>query len=68
MMRQEKTLTQLVNEINLLPQSLINLKTNHASKLADNPEVRTAVKSLESKLNAKGRVLLRPSGTEPLLR
>lgn len=68
MVKQEKTLQQLLQGISLLPQSLVNLKTDHAALLASNSLVILAVKNLEERMNGEGRVLLRPSGTEPLLR
>jgi phosphoglucosamine mutase len=68
MMRQDKTLEQLTENITLLPQSLVNLKTDHAVLLAANPLVTNAVTRLEQSMGGEGRVLLRPSGTEPLLR
>lgn len=68
MVKQEKTLSDLCKGITLLPQSLINLKTEHAAVLADHPHVRSAVGALHGKLQGEGRVLLRPSGTEPVLR
>ncbi|KTD72190.1 phosphoglucosamine mutase [Legionella tucsonensis] len=68
MVKQGKTLQQLIQGINLLPQSLVNLKTNYATLLAEHSQVIEVVRALESSLNGEGRVLLRPSGTEPLLR
>lgn len=68
MVKQGKSLQELTGGISLLPQSLVNLKTTHASLLANNSEVIRVVKSLETTLQGEGRVLLRPSGTEPLLR
>lgn len=68
MIKQNKTLEQLTEGITLLPQSLVNLKTDRASILATDPQVIHAVKNLEDSLQGEGRVLLRPSGTEPLLR
>ena len=68
MVKQDKTLQQLTQGITLLPQSLINLKTDRAALLASNTSVIRAVKNLEESLKGEGRVLLRPSGTEPLLR
>lgn len=68
MMKQDKTLEELTQGITLLPQSLVNLKTDRAAMLASNPQVIKAVQSLEGTLKGQGRVLLRPSGTEPLLR
>jgi phosphoglucosamine mutase len=68
MVKQEKTLQELVREIMMFPQSLINLPTQDAASLAKNPNVQDAVAALDLQLKGKGRVLLRPSGTEPLLR
>ncbi len=68
MVKQEKTLQELSEGITLLPQSLVNLKTNNAELLANNPRIRAVVDALGTKLSGEGRVLLRPSGTEPLLR
>ncbi len=68
MVKQGKTLQQLIQGITLLPQSLVNLKTNYANILAEHSQVIETVRALESSLNGEGRVLLRPSGTEPLLR
>ncbi|VEB32859.1 phosphoglucomutase [Legionella sainthelensi] len=68
MVKQGKTLQQLTQGITLLPQSLVNFKTNHAELLAKNPQVIERIKVLEKSLKGEGRVLLRPSGTEPLLR
>ena len=52
----------------LLPQTLINLKTKNAAFLVSAPRVLDAVDALNRTLIGAGRVLLRPSGTEPLLR
>jgi phosphoglucosamine mutase len=68
MVKQEKTLLQLSAGITLLPQTLINLKTDSAIILAKNKHVLDAVDVLRAKLQGDGRVLLRPSGTEPVLR
>ena len=68
MVKQGKTLQQLCQGITLLPQTLLNLKTKNAEILSKHERVVSVVNALSSKLNGKGRVLLRPSGTEPLLR
>lgn len=68
MVKQDKTLSQLCEGMSLLPQTLINLKTENAVSLSKNPEVINAVARLSAKLQGDGRVLLRPSGTEPTLR
>jgi phosphoglucosamine mutase len=68
MVKQEKTLQELCTGLILLPQTLINLKTSNAAVLARNIGVKDAVGVLNKKLQGEGRVLLRPSGTEPVLR
>ncbi len=68
MVKQNKTLMQLLEGITLLPQALINLKTDKAIELAKNVQVINAVARLEQSIKGEGRVLLRPSGTEPVLR
>ena len=52
----------------LYPQVLINVETNKKIDLENNKSIQDAIKNVESKLNDKGRVLLRPSGTEPKIR
>ena len=51
-----------------LPQELISFEVNNPHKIIMNTEVRSEVSKLEKKLGNKGRVLIRPSGTEDLLR
>jgi len=68
MVKKGKTLQQLVEDVHLLPQTLINIKTENAVVLAQNPKVLSLVNELTRQLNHSGRVLLRPSGTEPVLR
>ena len=66
--KQEKTLESLCAGISLLPQVLINYKTEQANRLVNDRRVLDMVSALETKLDGEGRVLLRASGTEPLLR
>jgi phosphoglucosamine mutase len=47
---------------------LINVETNKKIDLENNKSIQDAIKNVESKLNDKGRVLLRASGTEPKIR
>ena len=68
MVKQGKTLKQLTQGITLLPQTLLNIKTENAISLAENARVVKIVNKLSDLLNQSGRVLLRPSGTEPVLR
>lgn len=51
-----------------MPQRLVNVPLPIKTNPVNEPGVQAAVKDVESKLNGRGRVLLRPSGTEPLIR
>ncbi len=65
----QQTLAQAAGDLHMYPQILINVKvTGKAAGLLERPEVKAVVVEAERALNGKGRVLLRPSGTEPLLR
>ena len=54
--------------MNKYPQVLINIKTEAEVNLINNERLSDAVKVIESKLSDKGRVLIRKSGTELLIR
>ena len=51
-----------------LPQVLINVKVTDQTAAMNDPAVRDAVAAVEADLDGDGRVLVRPSGTEPLVR
>ncbi|MGZ8227175.1 MAG: phosphoglucosamine mutase [Methylococcaceae bacterium] len=63
-----KKLHELKNGMQKYPQVLVNVRTNKKINLADYENIQKAVKAVETKLSDKGRVLLRASGTEPLIR
>ena len=50
------------------PQTMINVRVSGKVVLSDYPELEPAVQAVEQQLGERGRVLLRPSGTEPLVR
>lgn len=62
------SLGDLLRDLVLYPQKLINVRMNKTFAWKENADIRTAVQEAERKLDGKGRVLLRASGTEPLLR
>ncbi|MDD4910813.1 MAG: phosphoglucosamine mutase [Sideroxydans sp.] len=65
----KQTLAQAAQDLVMYPQILINVRVSgKAAELLEHPAVQTASDEAERMLNGKGRVLLRPSGTEPLLR
>jgi phosphoglucosamine mutase len=66
--RSGKTLHELKSGMSKYPQRLVNVKVSGKIDLEGSAEVQEAVKSAENQLQERGRVLLRPSGTEPLVR
>ena len=70
MVSTEKPLSELAQVMEVLPQALVNAKVpNHKKEsFMEYPEIASAVKELEEKFAGEGRVLIRPSGTEPLVR
>lgn len=70
MLENKKKASELRETIKLYPQVLINAKVNSEKKYdyEKNAKVETAIKELEKEFNGNGRVLIRPSGTEPLVR
>lgn len=70
LVRRGVSLAQAVEGLQLLPQTMINVPLNgqHWDNLSDHPAVGDAVTRVQSQLNGSGRLVLRPSGTEPLVR
>lgn len=68
MRRQNKSLAELTADITLMPQVLINKRIEKGFDWKAHQPMIDAVKDAEDKLTGRGRVLIRPSGTEPLLR
>jgi phosphoglucosamine mutase len=63
-----RSLEDLASVMNRLPQVLINVKGVDKARVASNDAVQTEVRAAQAALNGVGRVLLRKSGTEPLVR
>lgn len=66
----EKKLSELASVMEELPQILVNVKVDSAKKniYETDEDVKIRIREIEDILDGKGRVLIRPSGTEPLLR
>ena len=62
------TMSELASPVVMLPQVLINLRVKDKKRAIENPEVTAAVKAAEERLQGAGRILLRESGTEPVVR
>jgi phosphoglucosamine mutase len=63
-----RSLKELAGVMERLPQVLINVPDVDKSRVRDSADVTAAVAEAERELGTTGRVLLRPSGTEPLVR
>jgi len=63
-----RTLHELKSDMRKYPQILLNVKVSKKVNLKDNEAIQNAIKSVEKALGDQGRVLLRASGTEPLIR
>jgi phosphoglucosamine mutase len=68
MARSKKPLAELAKIMDRFPQVLINVDGVKKEKLDSSKAIAVAIGEYESKLGASGRVLLRASGTEPLVR
>src|SRR5687768_3066354 len=64
----QRTLADLASELTAYPQVLMNLRVHHRVDLKTIPEVAAVLADVESRLAGNGRLLVRYSGTEPLLR
>lgn len=68
MKKKDKSLSRLVSDIKLYPQILINVDVERKRDMKSIPEVEAVVKKAKERLGEKGRVLVRPSGTEQKIR
>ena len=64
----EKSLEALASGFNPLPQVLVNVRITKGFDLSAHPTIGEACRRVESELEGRGRLLLRPSGTEPVIR
>lgn len=63
-----RTVAQLLEGVTLFPQTLVNVRLQPGQDWQANPRLPEAVRTAEAELAGQGRVLIRPSGTEPLVR
>lgn len=65
-----KPLSELATVMNVMPQVLVNatVKNEHKHDYMEDLEIKKEIKKVEARFGGKGRVLIRPSGTEPLVR
>jgi phosphoglucosamine mutase len=64
----EKSLHELKSQMTKYPQVLLNIKCDHPKSFVNNSTIEAAIAKVTKTLGKYGRVLLRPSGTEPVIR
>ena len=68
MMAKKKTLSQLCKDLTIYPQVLKNVRVQDKAAAQNDPEVQKAVQAVADQLGSTGRILVRESGTEPVIR
>ena len=68
MMAKKQPLSKLAEPVRFYPQELVNVRIADKEKAQNDKDVVAAIKKVEKKLKTSGRILVRPSGTEPLIR
>ena len=68
MVENKRTLAQLTEAVEIYPQLLINVRVTDKKQAQEDPDVQKAVKEVEELLGDEGRILVRESGTEPVVR
>ena len=68
LLEKKTTLGTLASEVKIYPQLLQNLEVTDKKAVLEHPEVKEAIREVEQALGTDGRILVRESGTEPLLR
>ena len=64
----KSSLSSLVEDVMVYPQYLVNVRVSDKDEVMNDKSILAAVKEVEALIDGNGRVLLRPSGTEPLIR
>ena len=63
-----KKLSELASEFTIYPQKLVNIRVTNKEEALNNELINKVIEEVETEMAGNGRVLVRPSGTEPLLR
>lgn len=63
-----KKLSELADEVTIYPQKLVNIRVSNKNGAMEVPAIKKVIEEAEAEMNGEGRILVRPSGTEPLLR
>ena len=68
MLEKKEALSKLASEVEIYPQVLKNVRVHDKQTAQDDPKVQEAVRQVTDALGSDGRILLRQSGTEPVVR
>ena len=68
MVESGRSLAELRNGMQKIPQAMVNVRTHNAGGIAASNVVADAIRDIEGRLKGLGRVVIRPSGTEPVVR
>jgi phosphoglucosamine mutase len=68
MQETDKSLSELAAEMTIYPQKLVNVKVQDKKEALANEAIKQVIASVEAEMGDEGRVLVRPSGTQDLLR
>ena len=63
-----KKLSELAAEMQKFPQKLVNVRVTDKYHVTDNAKIKSVIEEVEAEMDGNGRILVRPSGTEPLVR
>lgn len=63
-----KKLSELAREMTTFPQKLVNVKVTDKNEVLNDPGINALIQEVENEMDGNGRILVRPSGTEPLVR
>ncbi|MCD4840280.1 MULTISPECIES: phosphoglucosamine mutase [Neobacillus] len=64
----KKKLSELADELKKYPQKLVNVRVTDKHQVTNNEKVKEVIQQVEAEMEGNGRILVRPSGTEPLVR
>ena len=68
MISKKRPMSALAEELKMYPQVLKNIRVTNQQETLDNPAVKAAIESVKQELGKNGRILVRASGTEPVIR
>lgn len=68
MVKEKVSLSLLTKELKIYPQLLENIRVKDKNTVLEDEDINKVIKEVEDRLSNKGRILVRPSGTEPLIR